>query len=75
MDDFKLLQQAKYLLKKVLKHRSPGWHTCPQEEDLLTQEIELYLLQFQPKNKKNKYRQIDIMELINNILNNGETKE
>ena len=65
----KLLNQAVNILKKVLKYRSPGSLTCPQEEDLLTQEIEIYLMQFMPKIKqKNKYRQSDIDELIKNIL-------
>jgi hypothetical protein len=70
MDNDKLLKQAHYLLKKVLKHRSPGWPTCPQEEDLLTQEIELYLNQFKPDEKKpNKYKQGDIIDQINQMLN------
>lgn len=68
MDKEKLLNQANYLLRKILKHRSTGWHTCPQEEDLLTQEIELYLKQFLPKDKRNKYRQSDVTDLIEQIL-------
>lgn len=62
----KLIKQAIYLLNKVLT----GWPTCPLDQDLLRQEIEVYLKQFQPKPKKqNKYRQSDITELINRIIN------
>jgi hypothetical protein len=71
MDNLKQ-EQAITLLRKVLKERS-GWHTYTDEEyDLLTQEIELYLLQFKPKDKKNRYRQTDLEEQINDILKKRE---
>lgn len=62
----RLLVQAINLLRKVNKL---GWNSSPGSQDLLTQEIDLFLRNFSPtKEKKNRYRQMDIDELIREIL-------
>jgi hypothetical protein len=65
MDKEKLLNQANWLLKRVLLLYPPS----NQTQDLLKQDIELYLKQFQPRShKKNTYRQSDVTDLIERIL-------
>jgi hypothetical protein len=64
-----LLNKAINLLKTVVKY-NVDWHLYTDADNaLLRQEIELFLKQFKEKPKpKNRYRQIDIEESIDEII-------